>query len=717
MAIEARTNDGRAEKSQKDREKHSRLYNWFETEMRRQEHNRYQMALDEDYYDSIQWLQDEAAELRARGQNPTVYNEIKPTIDWLIGVERRTRTDFTIIAQDDEPGAEDDAEAKTKLLKYIAEANRLEFERSSSADDCFKAGLGWMEIGISADPEDEPIYARAESWRNMLYDSLGARRDLEDSRYLFRFRMLDLDVSIAFFPDKEQELRASIMNGEKDTYLEWWNGQSVNDMGDVGSVPGKYSSFDSSAWRNNNRERVMLIECWYKDPTKETTGQGAAAIDRVRMKMRCTVMTDKHIILDAPSPYKHNKYPFIPYWCYRRKKDNAPYGPTRPVRGPQDALNKRMSKALFILSTNQTIAEAAAFDSKIMTPEEAREELAAPDGFVLLAKDGLSRIKTNRENDVAQGHLQLAQADTAIIRNATGVTSENLGRDPSSSSGIAIQKKSEQGSHLTAEIFDNMLFARQLEGEIMLSLIEQFYNEPKIISITGERKKREYVRINQPDPVTGQILNDVTARKAQFIIGEQAWKQSLQQAAFESVMQLLTQLAPTAPQVVTALLDTVFEMADIPNKQLVLQRIRQVTGMQDPDEKPTPEQMQAKQQQDALAKAQQDAQMAQLKADIQKSNAQGEQLDADRLKKVIESVYMVMQASQVITAQPGVTPVADELLKSAGFVDRNPGMPQVPLQEQVAQDQQMPQHPMQAVGAMQGIETQTPTDNFQGEAQ
>lgn len=211
----------------------------------------------------------------------------------------------------------------------------------------------------------------------------------------------------------------------------------------------------------------------------------------------------------------------------------------------------------------------------------------------------------------------------------------------------------------------------------------------------------------------------MTARKAQFVIGEQAWKQSLQQAAFESVMQLLTQLAPTAPQVVAALLDTVFEMADIPNKQMVLQRIRQATGMQDPDEKPTPEQQQAKQQQEALAQAQQEAQMAQLKADIQKSNAQGEQLDADRLKKIIESVYMAMQASQVITAQPGVTPVADELLKSAGFVDRNPGMPQVPMQEPAVQEQQeqMPQHPMQAVGAMQGIETQTPTDNFQGEAQ
>jgi hypothetical protein len=74
---------------------------------------------------------------------------------------------------------------------------------------------------------------------------------------------------------------------------------------------------------------------------------------------------------------------------------------------------------------------------------------------------------------------------------------------------------------LTAEIFDNMLLARQLEGEITLSLIEQYYNQPKEFSITGERQKREYVQINTPDLVTGEILNDITARRANFIIGEQ----------------------------------------------------------------------------------------------------------------------------------------------------------------------------------------------------
>ena len=716
--------------TQSERDKHSRLMSWFHQEMSRQEHNRFQMAMDEDYYDSMQWLPEEEAELRARGQNATVYNEIKPTIDWLIGVERRTRTDFNVIsANDDSPEADADTKVKTKLLKYIAEANRLEFERSHAADDTFKAGLGWIEVGINPDPEDEPIYVRSESWRNMLYDSLGPRRDLEDSRYLFRFRMVDLDIAIAYFPDKEQQLRASCVSKDADHYMDYWNNKPIDDGDGFGTMPGKYQMYDSDSWLNNTRERVMLIEAWYKEPTKESRG-GVSSLDRLRMKMRCTIMTEKSIVLDVESPYKHNKFPFVPCWAYRRKKDNAPYGPIRPVRGPQDSLNKRMSKALFILSTNQVIAEVGAFDKTSMTAEEVRDEMRAPDGFVILAKDGLNRIKTNRENDVATGHMQLAQADQAIIRNASGISSENLGRDTNITAGIALKAKAEQGGQLTAELFDNLLFARQLEGELTLSLIEQYYDQPKVFSITGERTKRDYTRINQPDQQNpGQKLNDITQRKAKYIIGEQAWKQSLQQAAFESMMQLLTTLAPVAPQVVMALLDTVFELADIPNKKLILQRVRQATGQNDPDEPMTPEQEQAQAQQQAIAQKQLEAQMAQLDADIATAKATGNNLDAKSLETTMKALYVAMQAAQVIKTVPDVATVADELLKSGGFKDQNGGvvaeqpasMPPEPMQEPQAQPEAMPPpdaipqeipQPVLGEGAQSGIQTETGVDNM-----
>lgn len=700
---------------QTDQQRHGKLLAWFQQEMRRQSVNRFQMAMDEDYYDSEHFTAEEKAVIRARGQAPVVYNETKSTIDWLIGTERRTRVDFTVQARNESEDAEQDAQIKTKLLKYIHDANKTEFERSAVADDVFKAGLGWLEVGISDDPEDEPIYTRHQSWRTMLYDSLSERRDLQDSRYLFRFRMVDLDLAIAYFPDKAQQLKAAAVSANSQNYMEWWNGRPIEDMGYGTPMPGKYTMYDSDAWINNLRERVMLIEAWYREPTKETTGLGPAALDRVRMKMRCTLMTERHIILDQESPYKHNKFPFIPFWCYRRKRDNAPYGVGRAIRGPQDSLNKRMSKVQHILAQSQLIAENDAFDDEIMTAEEAREEFSAPNGLVLLAKGGLAKVKTDRQNDVAESHVRLMDSDTAIIRNAAGVTNENLGRDTSATSGIAVQKKADQGSVLTAEIFDNLLFGRQMEGEITISLIEQYYNQPKEFAITGERSKREYTRINTFDPVTGQVLNDVTARRCNFIIGEQNWKQTLQQAAAESMMGLLQQLAPTSPDVVTSLLDVAVELFDLPNKTMVLQRIRAVTGMTDPNEKMTPEQEQAKRDADAKKQESDQLELERLKEELRNLKAKTDDLIAARVKKGVESAYAAMQAGQVIAAMPEVAPIADVVMaesghKSAHGDDPNFPVPDVAHPPQVAfhgnTNPAMPATP--GIGEMHGIETPEP---------
>ena len=145
-----------------------------------------------------------------------MFNEVKPTIDWLIGTERRTRRDFKILARNSQTKeAGDDAAVKTKLLKYLDDVNRSPFSRSQAFDDAMKAGMGWLEVGVSTDPEDEPVFVRHEAWQNMLHDSVSTTKpDMSDSRYLFRFKEVDLDVAEAYFPDKAEELRRAATLGD-----------------------------------------------------------------------------------------------------------------------------------------------------------------------------------------------------------------------------------------------------------------------------------------------------------------------------------------------------------------------------------------------------------------------------------------------------------------------------------------------------------------------
>ncbi len=686
-----------------------RLKSWFEHEHTLQQHNRYQMALDCDYYDGDQWLQSEAAEVRLRGQNPIVYNEIKPTIDWLIGTERRTRRDFKVLARNNKAKeAADDAQVKTQLLKYLDDVNRSPFERSRAFDDAIKAGMGWMEVRVTADPEDELISVRSESWRNMLHDSIQGRHrpDPDEWRYVFRFKEVDLDVAAAYFPDKKDELERASTMGDWTGQDEDWNGAwPTGRVTSSNDLPARWISYNPESELFNPRKRVSLVECWYRAPTRETTGKGASSQDRTRMTMRVAIFTKHDLLLDLPSPYRHGRFPFVPLWCYRRKADGLPYGVVRNLRGPQDDLNKRMSKAQFLMSINQMRVEDGAIDESVMDTEELRTENASPDGILKFAKGALSggKVQIREGADLAQGHLHVADRNIAAIRSASGVTSENRGMSSAGASGKAISAKQEQGSQVTAEVFDNMLYAHQLEGELEVALIEQWYTDEKTFSVTGDRYKLDYHTINQRDPVTGEVINDVTRHKAAFVIGEAPWRQALAEAAFESAMNMLAQVAPVAPQVVVSIIDLVFEWADIPNKQTILQRIRSVTGVSDPDKGDTPEQQALKKQKQAMSQAQFEAQMAQMRASIAEAQAKGEKLSADAMAKRLEALYMAAQAAQVLTMAPQIAPVADELARSVGFKDQAGdaaiGGP-VPTQ----QTPPVPQ-PMQADGVGAGIES------------
>ncbi|MGL4650426.1 MAG: hypothetical protein ACRC1H_13545, partial [Caldilineaceae bacterium] len=255
----------------KGQELFTKIKAWFEMEHQRQQVNRYQMALDCDYYDGAQWTADEARRIRARGQNPIVFNEIAPTINWLIGTERRTRRDFKILARNTQSKeAENDAQVKTKLLKYLDDVNRSPFSRSQAFDDAMKAGMGWLEVGISTDPDDEPLFQRHEAWQNMLHDSVATTKpDLTDSRYLFRFKEVDLDISEAYFPDTVPELRRAAtlgdLNGMGEPGYDEWNGAwPTGAPVSADGTPMRWIT--SSVDTLNPRQRVSLVECWYRVP-------------------------------------------------------------------------------------------------------------------------------------------------------------------------------------------------------------------------------------------------------------------------------------------------------------------------------------------------------------------------------------------------------------------------------------------------------------------
>jgi hypothetical protein len=698
----------------KTRQIHERLLSWWTQAKEIEAVNRYQQAIDADFYDGLQWSEEDQETLMKRGQAPVVYNRIKPTIDWILGTEKRTRIDFNVLPRKKEHNKE--AETKKERLKYINDVNKTVFSRSRAFADAVKVGVGWLEDSLRGDDEKELIQTKYESWRNIWYDPQSVERNLSDARFLFRSKFVDYDVALAMFPKAKFPLEQAVSvlfgtGSEQDADDDFFYATNFQQRDSQGNVLHR-RSYANTAMVFNRRKRVKLIECWFRDPVSvkvlrggdfsgqeyDDSNQGhlnavqeeySSLQDTLVMKMRVAIMTEGHILQIMDSPYAHNDFPFTPVWGYRRDRDNAPYGAIRNIRDPQEALNKRHSKALHILSSSQIIAHESATSDW----DEVREEAAMPDGMIILDGTKDARFEVNTDKQLAQQHINLMQEDAMMIQHIGGVTDENMGRDTNATSGKAIEARQTQGSIVTAELFDNLRFAVQLQGEKQLSLVEQFDIAQQELRIAGNSGKIDYIPLNTPkfdeQSQSWVMLNPMTANQADFVVDKQDYQASMRAAMFETMTKMLQTLPP---EVSLQLLDLVYENSDLPGRDEIVERIRKINGQQAPNVEMTPELMAQQQAKAAQEQKQAEQQDKAIELDLALKQAQINKTKADATKYNTETLYSGMQAGQLAVQIPGILPVSDSLLASAGFIDNNGSPLAIPTQSLPMQGVALPQN-------------------------
>lgn len=634
--------------------KHSRLRSWLEHERDRQADNRAEMAIDGDFYDGLQFTEEEALEIESRGQAPNVYNETKVALDWIIGAEKRNRVDWRVL-----PREESDSEGATvrsKVLKYLSDVNRVPFMRSGAFAEAAISGLSWLEDSLSMDATEDPLYSGFESWRNVLHDSYHKRPDGKDMRYLFRWRHVDLDIAQAYWPDHGEALERLAMGADQltaDAEDElWYLGQNIRDPQTRRSSTTRHLSSTGSSV-HSDRRRVKVYEGWYREPMRATVLHGGPyqgeilvpgfeaherairsgacdIFDAIVLRTRLALMTEADLLEDCETPFAHNLFPLTPLYCFRRQRDGMPYGHVRNMRDPQSDLNKRMSKSLFLLSVNQLVVDKTTFsDNKDeYTLEDALANASNPNGvFVLQRAD--AKFELRRDFAEIRGHAEMLALDRQFLQSGSGVTDELLGRRTNATSGTAITARQEQGSLTTNGIFDNLRLAISVSGQKALSNIERFYTQPKIIRLTepqvGEQQpKLDWVKINQPElqpDGTVRFLNDITQSHADFVVDEQDFRATMRQALFDQLIAMIEVVGKTAPRIAVGLLDIVVATNDFPGKEEFVQRVKQLVAVELGQ---TPEQAAKAAEAEALQKRELAAKIAKDEAAADKTDAESD---------------------------------------------------------------------------------------------
>lgn len=647
-----------------------------------QARSRAQQALDADYFDDRQYMgltEDEVAELEDRGQSFLQFNEIKPAVLWITGAEKRARFNWRIA-----PRSEDDVEPairKTKLVRYIEDINNAHWKRSAAFEQMVKVGCGWTEVAYRPDPfsGEWRICIEDVHWREIIRDSTSRRSDMSDARYVIRTRIVDKEEAMAWFPGKGSLIEAECQ--ERDDLEQEVQNEAYITAGATVTAGGALSI--SRMRYGEGRMAVRLWEVWYRKTTrvKVLRGQGALTgavfdpknqrhveavqagmvdvIDSIRPQMHVAIITRNHILHSGISPYQHNRFPYVPRTAFIDDRDGSAYGVIRSMRDPQDDLNKRRNKALFMLSTRRVIAD----DDAVEDWTELGEEVARPDSIIKKKRGSSLEIQDNVQ--LAASHVEFGMQDSAYIRQVSGVTGENLGLATNATSGIAIQARQEQGTIITTNLFEANSLAMQLEGELALSLCEQFMDEPMQFRITGERGRPEFVSVNDGTPET-----DITRGKADFIVDRQDYRVTVRTALAEQLLQVAGQVAQHTgnPMMGMAMVEMAVDLTDLPNKAEILAQMRRVSGTPDPDEPPEQRQ-QREQQQQAEQQRQAEienrrimAEIAKLEAEAQKAQAGADAQAAQAIRDKMQALQDAVSSAGLVSTNPNLAGIVDDLL-------------------------------------------------------
>lgn len=517
-----------------------------------------------DFYDGDQWTADEKETLINRGQQPTVLNLIRPTIDMVLSLEVEKRSDLQVVGRN--PDDVEIGDILTALLKQVRDQSSADFFESKSFRDGIIGGRGWLFVDLERKQDREigkivpgQVFVRHIPWEEVFIDPYHRLPDGTDARFIIRKVWVDRDILKQRYPKKADKI-----DGVFNEDYEGIEYRAQKDAPDRAT----YKYYDPLSGR------VCTCHCWYKD---------------ARGRVRFVLFADEVFLEGDPEddsanepPNKVDCYPLIPFTAFRRRQGD-PQGLVEHLIDYQVQINKLNSKYLWDISTNRLMIENDALDVAENSVEEARIEWARPNGVVITNPGGLSKIRVEenlRELQYLDSHLQLLmglmQRTSGVNDSMTGIGGQNERSAMQQSNRIL------QGASMQTQILENLHFTKLQTNKVMLRLIAEHYKKGIMVRILMPNGTYEFKALNQDmvDPETQQIV-DVLNRiddvlQYDVILNRVPPFSSVRERA----CQMFTEAAKSGvfpPEIVGQVM---MELLDIPNKKIITQKMEQLYGQQ-----------------------------------------------------------------------------------------------------------------------------------------
>jgi hypothetical protein len=568
-----------------------------------------------DYYNNLQLTPAEIAALKKRGQPPIYVNYIQRKVDTICGLEIRSRSDPKAFPRN--PVDEQESEAATDSLRYVADQNKFQNTRSEVYNDILVEGYGGADVTVEEMPNgDRMVRATRIPWDRIVFDPHSRQLDFSDVKYKGIVIWMDGDEAKDKWPNYTDSIDGTLSTSSSETY---------DDRPRYGT------------WCDSKRKRVRVVQMHYKEGDDWFV---------------CTYTKGGFLEPPMVSPYVDKFGRSISSLHLRSAyvdRENNRYGHVEGLIPLQDEINKRRSKSLHLLSQRQTWGNKRA----LLDTAKAKVELAKPDGHVEM-NDGAEFGKdfgVIPTGDMANGQIELMQQALAEM-NATGANAAMQGKDERSQSGVALQTRIQAGAVELEPLAAGLREWTREIYEAMWMRVRQFWTEEKWVRVTDDERNIKFVGLNKKvtlgdklaqlppeeqkqmaqqlglsgpyDPRLKEVVdveNNVTGLDVDIVVEEGPDMASLQSEQFELLAGLAKNGVPIPPKALV-------QASAIRNKDAILDEMEQ-GGIPPETQKQMAEmqqQLQALQQENQQLKGDRELEMRKLDIEEQKVlGAQGQQ--------------------------------------------------------------------------------------------
>lgn len=528
------------------------------------------------YYHGAQWTPEEIEILRKRRQPIITDNQINRKIDSVAGLVTRLRQDPKAYPRN--PKNADGAEIATQAVRSVLEGNQWKYLDGACATQAGIEGIAGIELKLVDGDHDDPDVGMEFVFGD---DFFHDPRDIKP-QVLGRFhglaKWLDVEEAIELFPDKEEELRTLMVE----------TGFDLTTHADR-----EYK------WIYVNEKRLRLVEHWYLH-----NGQWYWAF-------YCSML----LLAQGVSPFLDERgKPMSRFVMFRANVDHDgdAYGLVRTLKGMQDEVNQRRSKALFLSNVTKLTGQKGAVDSV----EVARRENARPDGYIEFNMGFEPPVPDpNKSADLAN-QLALMQDARQQIQSYININPALMAQEDQHS-GVAINYLQKAGTAELGSFLRNYCAWKLRVYRTIWNIVSRTWQAERWIRVTDNQGLAQFIQINGMEvDEWGQpvIINAIGALNVEISMDEGPDVANMMQDAYEIIKD-----DPTIPWQIK------LEFMPLPAsmKKAVEQKLAQAQQQQAPDPKLQAVQMKAQSdERSAQLKFQQDQQKG--AAEVQRANVQAE---------------------------------------------------------------------------------------------